>query len=242
MSLALVAILVAIGVGAVVAVSTRESAVAPIGLAVALVAAALLADPLPSATILGVRIMAALLAATLIRWAGRSGPRGAARQPSPLGWPSEALLATAGTIAGVGVAVGLASIGLAFPGGGPVDGPVDGPILGPGLGVPTGEAAVTAMALTVGAAACLFVLGAAPTVHGRPGIRRAIGLVLLAQAVILLRLGIAGPAPVLEEVAWAGLLVACAATGAALARAASEVHELTESPAADARGRGLAHR
>jgi hypothetical protein len=78
-------------------------------------------------------------------------------------------------------------------------------------------------------------------VHGRPGIRRAIGLVLLAQAVILLRLGIAGPAPVLEEVAWAGLLVACAATGAALARAAADARD-TESPPADVRGRGLAHR
>ena len=242
MSLALVAIVVAIGVGAVVAVSTREPAAAPIGLAVALVAAALLADPLPSATILGVRILAALLAATLIRWAGRAGSRGAARQPSPLGWPSEALLATAGTIAGVGVALGLASIGLAYPGAGPIDGPIDGPIVGPGFGVPTGEAAVTAMALTVGAAACLFVLGAAPAVQGQPGIRGAIGLVLLAQGVILLRLGIAGPAPVLEEVAWAGLLVACAATGAALARAAAEARDLPEPPSADLRGRGLAHR
>jgi hypothetical protein len=140
------------------------------------------------------------------------------------------------------VALGLASIGVADPGSGPIDGPIDGPIVGPGPGVPSGEAAVTSMALIVGAAACLFVLGAAPTVHGRPGIRRAIGLVLLAQAVILLRLGIAGPAPVLEEVAWAGLLVACAATGAALARAAADARDGTEPPTADVRGRGLAHR
>jgi hypothetical protein len=58
-------------------------------------------------------------------------------------------------------------------------------------------------------------------VHGSPGIRRAIGLVLVAQAVLLLRVGVAGAAGDLEEIARASLLVACAATGAALARAAS---------------------
>ena len=75
------------------------------------------------------------------------------------------------------------------------------------------------MALTIGAGTALLVLGAAPMVHGRPGIRRAIGLVLVAQAVLLLRLGVAGPAVDLEEIARSALLVACAATGAALARA-----------------------
>jgi hypothetical protein len=43
----------------------------------------------------------------------------------------------------------------------------------------------------------------------------------VAQAVLLLRLGVAGPAGDLEEIARAALLVACAATGAALARAAA---------------------
>lgn len=211
MSLVLVAIVLAIGAGAVVAVSTREPAAAPIGVAVALVAAALLADPLPSASVLGVRITAALLAATLIRWAVREGPR----QPSPLGWPSEAVLATAGAVAGLGVALGLATIAAGVGGPGPFDGP------GTGAPAPVG---ITTMALTVAAGTSLLVLGAAPMVHGRPGIRRAIGLVLVAQAVSLLRLGIAGPAPDLEEVARAGLLVACAATGAALARATAAQH------------------
>jgi hypothetical protein len=220
MNLALVAIVLAICAGAVVAVSTRESGVAPIGLAVSLVAAALLADPLPSAAILGARVTAALLAATLIRWASRSGPR----QPSPLGWPAEALLATAGAVGGMGIAVGLASI---VAGAGPITGPLEGPT-GPGgldgageaVGL-LGSAALTSMALTIGAGTALLVLGAAPMVHGRPGIRRAIGLVLVAQAVLLLRLGVAGPAGDLEEIARAALLVACAATGAALARAAA---------------------
>ena len=84
MNLALVAIVLAIGAGAVVAVSTREAAAAMIGLAVALVAASLLADPMPSPVILGVRVVAALLAAALIRWAARGGQR----QYSPIGWPA----------------------------------------------------------------------------------------------------------------------------------------------------------
>lgn len=217
MNLALVAIVLAICAGAVVAVATREPGAAPIGLAVALVAAALLADPLPSAAILGVRITAALLAATLIRWGARGGPR----QPSPLGWPSEALLATAAAVAGLGIAVGLASFGAGLGSGpGPFDGPT-GPGGGSGLdGAGTaGDVTLTTMAFAVAAGMALLALGAAPMVHGRPGIRRAIGLVLAAQAVLLLRLGVAGPAVDLEEIARAALLVACAATGAALARA-----------------------
>jgi hypothetical protein len=218
MNLALIAIVLAIGAGAVVAVSTRESGLAPIGLAVALVAAALLADPLPSAAILGVRITAALLAATIIRWGSRGGPR----QHSPLGWGAEALLATAGAVAGLGLAVGLESLGAgAGLGSGPFEGPAgpgDDPGHG-GQGGPITDVVLTTIAFTIAAGIALLVLGAAPMVHGRPGIRRAIGLVLVAQGVLLLRLGVAGPAVDLEEIARAGLLVACAAAGAALARA-----------------------
>ena len=212
MSLALVAIVLAIGAGAVVAVSARDSAAAAIGLAVALVAAALLADPLPSAAIMGVRVIAALLAASLIRWAARSGPR----QPSPLGWPAEALLATAGGVAGLGLAVGLAAVAAA--GGVPAGQPGPGPDGAPAAGL-AGAALVTTMALTIAAGTSLLALGAAPLVHGRPGIRRAVGLVLVTQAVLLVRLGMAGPAVALEEIARAALLVAAAAGGAALARA-----------------------
>jgi hypothetical protein len=200
MSIALVAIILAIGAGAVVAVSTREPAAAAIGLAVALVASALLADPLPSAAILGVRIVAGLLAAALIRSAvGRSES-----QPSPLGWPAEAMLATGGAVAGLGVGLGLEALAAAT---GLSGGPASGP------------AALTVMALSTAAGTSLLVLGAAPSIHGRPGIRRAIGLVLLTQAVLLLRTGIGGPAIDLEEIAHAALLVAAAATGTALARA-----------------------
>jgi hypothetical protein len=222
MNLALVAIVLAIGAGAVVAVSTRESGAAAIGLAVALVASGLLADPLPSAAIMGVRIVAALLAASLIRWAAPSGPR----QPSPLGWPAEALLATAGAVAGLGLAVGLASVAAAT-GGVQVGEPGDGGGLGSSAGGET--ALLTTMALTIAAGTSLLVLSLAPLVHGRPGIRRAIGLVLVTQAVLLIRLGVAGPAVELEEIARAALLVAAAASGAALARATAAAH-LDEDP------------
>jgi hypothetical protein len=214
MNPALVAIVLAIGAGAVVAVSTRDGAAAAIGLAVSLVAAALLAEPLPSAGVLGVRVVAALLVATLIRSAMRTG----ARQTSSLGWPSEALLATAGAVAGLGLAVGLATVAAA--GGVPVGQPGIGEP-GPGGPVDTGGAALTAMALTTAAGTSLLALGAAPFVHGQLGTRRAIGLVLVTQALLLLRLGIAGPAVELEEIARAALLVVAGATGAALARAAA---------------------
>ncbi len=210
----LIAIVLAIGAGAVLAVSTREGAAAAIGLAVALVGCALLTEPLPSPAVLGTRVVAALLVATLIRTAMRNGPR----QPSPVGWPSEALLATAGAVAGLGLAVGLASV--AASGGLPVGqgGLGDGP--GGGVAPATaGDAALTSMALITAAGTSLLALGVAPMVHGRPGPRRAIGLVLVTQAVLLLRVGIAGPAGELEEIARAALLVVSGATGAALARA-----------------------
>lgn len=224
MNLALVAIVLAIGAGAVVAVSTREPGAAAIGLAAALVASGLLADPLPSAAILGVRIVAALLAASLIRWAAHEGPR----QPSPLGWPSEALLATAGAVAGIGLAIGLAAAAPTGGAGGGETGP-----LAPGIGV-AAASALSTMALTIAAGTSLLVIGAAPTVHGRQGIRRAIGLVLVTQALLLIRLGVAGSAADLEEIAHAGLLVASAATGASLARAAAVAHTAATHAAAEA--------
>lgn len=205
MNLALVAIVFAIGAGAVIAVSTREAAAAVIGLAVALIAASLVADPLPSAAILGVRIMAALLAVALIRWAAADR----AHQPSPLGWPGEALLATAAAVAGIGVAVALDAAPSAIGGG--EGGGTDGPAIGAALG--------TSMALVMAGGTALLALGTAAVLHPRPGLRRAIGLVLLTQAVLLLRVGLAGPAPALEEITRAALLVAAAASASALARA-----------------------
>jgi hypothetical protein len=77
------------------------------------------------------------------------------------------------------------------------------------------------MALVVAAGCALLALGIAPLIHGESGGRRAIGLVLVTQAVLLLRLGVGGPAAELEEVARAALLVVSGATGAVIARAAA---------------------
>jgi len=215
MSPALVAVVIVVCAGAVVAVSTRDWGAAAIGLAVALVASALLSDPLPSVAILGVRVVAGILVAAILRAALQGGPR----QPSPLGWPAEALLATAGAVAGLGLAVGLAALAAAA--GGPIGAPnLPGP-RNPGDVVVGGDVTVTAMALVVAAGTALLALGAAPLVHGEAGGRRAIGLVLVTQAVLLLRVGIGGPAVELEEIARAALLVVSGATGAVIARAAA---------------------
>lgn len=205
MNVALVAVVFAIGAGAVIAVSTRDAAAAVVGLALALLAAALVADPLPSAAVLGVRIVAALLALALIRWAAVE--RG--QQPSPLGWPGEALLATAAGVAGAGIAVAL-GFGPSAIGGGSGGG-TDGPAIAAGLGTSAG--------LIMAAGSALLALGTAAVLHPRPGLRRAIGLVLVTQAILLLRVGLAGPATTLEEITRAALLVAAAASGSALARA-----------------------
>ena len=215
MSPALVAVVIVVCAGAVVAVSTRDWGAAAIGLAVALVASALLSDPLPSMAILGVRVVAGLLVAAILRAALQGGPR----QPSSLGWPAEALLATSGAVAGLGLAVGLAALSAAA--GGPIGGPnLPGPT-NPGDVVAGGDVTVTGMALVVAAGAALLALGAAPLIHGEAGGRRAIGLVLVTQAVLLLRVGIGGPAVELEEIARAALLVVSGATGAVIARAAA---------------------
>ena len=82
MSLALVAIVLAIGAGAVVAVSTREAAAAAIGLAVALVASALArAIPCPPRRSSASGSSRRCSSATLIRWAarGRAAPALTAR-------------------------------------------------------------------------------------------------------------------------------------------------------------------
>jgi hypothetical protein len=103
---------------------------------------------------------------------------------------------------------------------------------------------MTTMALTIAAAAALLALGSTAVMHGRPGVRRAVGLILVTQAVLLLRIGLAGPATELEEIARAALLVAVAATGAALTHATAATHpsapEDADEPAAAERATGPA--
>ena len=99
--------------GAVVAVSVRETRTALLGLLVALLAAPLIADPLPGALPIAARMTAAFLACRLIAIAirGLEAETGGSR----LGWPVEILVAIA---AGV---IGFGSHGLGAPGGGPAE-------------------------------------------------------------------------------------------------------------------------
>ena len=114
---------------------------------------------------------------------------------------------------------------------------------GPGPTIPgdagAGGITVTAMALVVAAGTALLALGAAPLVHGEAGGRRAIGLVLVTQAVLLLRVGIGGPAIELEEIARAALLVVTGATGAVIARAAAVARSTEDAEIRASDGRPL---
>jgi len=183
-NLALAAVALAVGAGAVAAVSSRDARIALIGLAVALVGAALLADPLPAPATLGVRIVAALLAVAILRAVApepRPHDRGeTANQGSRLGWPAESLLAVGAGLGGGAVALGLAS--------------------GAGAG-PADAASISATVLITASAMVLLALGLGPAWVGATAIRRAIGLVLVSQGVVLLRVGLAGPPVELEQVA-----------------------------------------
>jgi hypothetical protein len=85
---------------AVVAVSARDGRSALGALAVALSGSALLADPLPDFLTVATRVLAAILATYLLWIPVRDGPRVA--RGSLVGWPVEALAATAGFVIGAG--------------------------------------------------------------------------------------------------------------------------------------------
>lgn len=217
MNLALVAVTLAVGAGAVVAVSIRELRAGLIGLAAVLVGAALLTDPLPAPATLGVRIVGALLVVAILQ-STVPEPEDAARSGSAIGWPAEAIVAAAAGLAGFGISLALGAAGT----------PGD-------TAQATGLASLTPAALGTTSAMVLFVLGATPAAIGRSGARRAIGLVVLAQAAVLLRTGLAGPPGDFEQVAIVGLLLGCAAMGAVLARAADAGSDGVTDPVDEAR-------
>jgi hypothetical protein len=97
---ALVAIAIAVLAGGVLALSARDARAAILGTGVALIAAPLLADPLPTPLALAARLVAAILATYLLWVAVRHGR--AATGGSRLGWPAEALMAVAAAVVGYG--------------------------------------------------------------------------------------------------------------------------------------------
>ncbi len=201
MNVALAAVALAVGAGAVIAVSSRDLRAALNGLAIVIVGSTLIADPLPSPATLGVRIVGSLLVVAILRT--QLPELGLDVDPgSRFGWPAESLIATAAGLGGIGIAMGVA----ATPTGGIATGPV-------------GATAITAGILSTATSLALFALGATPAALGRSGARRAIGLLVVVQAAILLRVGLAGPPGDFEQIAIVGLLLGCAAAAAALARA-----------------------
>jgi hypothetical protein len=109
-NLGLAAVAVAIVAGGVISVSAREARVGVLGLTLCAVTVPLMGGALPEPLPLAARLVAAILAGYLLWMAVRRQPL---TRGSTLGWPVEALLATA---AGV---TGFAASGFAGPAGGP---------------------------------------------------------------------------------------------------------------------------
>jgi hypothetical protein len=134
--------------GAVVAVSAREARAALLGLLVTLLAASLLADPLPGALAIAARIVGALLACRLIAIGIRDleEPTSGSR----LGWPVEGLVAIAAAVIGFGTH-GLGATGI---------GPAEAQAAGFALGVLAAAPIVTSRdVFRLGIGTILLLLG-----------------------------------------------------------------------------------
>lgn len=200
----LVAVAIAVGAGAIIAVSSRDPRAAFIGLAVVLIGAPFLVDPLPGPATLAVRIVGGLLCLAILRLVMASGELEGAG--SPLGWPAEGFLAIAAAVGGGGIALALAVASGGF--GAPTPSAIEAASHSPAIVILALAAAILAVAMT-------------PAALGRPGFGRTVGLMLVTVAVTLLRIGFAGAPNDLEQIAIAGLLVGGAAGGVGLARAAA---------------------
>lgn len=171
--------------GAVVAVSARDGRLAVVGLAATLVFAPLLGTPLDAPLGIAASLAGGILAAYLLWIAVRGGGMTGG---SRLGWPTEALLA------GAAFVVGLGTHGLGARALGPVE----------------GQAAGFALA----------ALAVVPVATGRDIVRIGIGLFLLLQASLLVRVGLDGSPSQFEQLVTATLVAALGGAVAALAYAA----------------------
>jgi hypothetical protein len=191
--------------GAVIAISAREERASLVGLAVTLVAAPFLADPLPQLSTLAVRVVGAALAAYLLRAAIAGAGAIEPDRPAPLrggsrlGWPAETILAGTGAIIGLAISFNLASTA------GVGDVATEGPL-----------AMLTPRALAAAAGLASIVVGIVPAMAGRDALRTAFGAIVLIQGVLLLRAGIADAPGDLEQLAGVALIVATAIAGAIL--------------------------
>ncbi len=160
----------------------------------AVAAAGLVADPLPSPLALACRIVAVLLGIELVLVA----VRGRVRETGgpPLGPVGPALAAAAAFI------VGYAAAGL----GASAASQADLTAVGPGAATAAGFALAT--------------LALGPVLLGRDLLRIGVGVTLLVTATALVRAGLAGTPGSLEQLAWAALTVAVLGVTAILASAA----------------------
>lgn len=203
----LVGVALAVSAGAIVAISARDARTALMGLAITVVAAPFLSDPLPPLSTLAMRVVGAALAAYLLRSAvmsnadeldGRSKQSG--HGGSRIGWPTETLLAIAAWVVGLNVFVHLQALNPAGPG-----------TLGTDL-----LGSINAGALATGSGLAVIVLAVVPALGSRGGLRTAVGLLVLVQGVLLFRSGVAGAPSDLEQLAGVALIVAAAITGSML--------------------------
>ena len=111
MNPALAGVVLAVALGGVIAVSARNARTSVLGLEVALIGGAFVADPLPESIGLGARLVGIVLGGYLL-WIASRGPD-ARTGGSRLGWPAELLVAAAGAVVGYG------SHGLGAPAPGP---------------------------------------------------------------------------------------------------------------------------
>lgn len=200
MNPALAGVALAVAAGAVIAASSREARAALVGLAVVLGLGPFLSDPLPGAAVLGARVVTGVLVVVLIRAAIRDPEK--PRLGVGTGWPATAALALGAAIAGIAIAAGLALVQ-----------PGDGP---PGAASAAADA-LSPAALALGAGLVAVAVGAAPGLLSREALRSGIGLLLVVQGLVSIRIGVAGPPGDLEQLGIDGFVLALGAAVAMLA-------------------------
>ncbi len=175
----LVALAVVVVTGGVLSVSARDGKLATVGLLAVLALAPLVASPLPDVVAASARVVAAALATYLVGIPLRSAPP---TRGSRIGWPAEALAASAGFVAGVTVG-GFGAPGL-------------GPAAGVGAGLALIALAVAPLAetrdlLRQGLGLFLLVTGAELVRSGLAGTPSALEALALAGVVVALGAAVA---------------------------------------------------
>ena len=182
----LAAVALAVIAGSIAAASAREARTAVLAIALVLVVSPLLADPLAPPAGLAARLIGAMLAAYLLWIVVRGRPASGIAAPDTGG--SRIGWPAEVLVAGAAAVVGFAAHGLGAPAAGP----------------PIASAAGFAVA----------AVSVAPALTGRDALRVGLGLLLLADAALLVRVGLGGTPGPLEALVTAGLI---ASVGGAVA-------------------------